>query len=56
LILFSPSDLPPLKWIKKALENGVPARRIKNVPEFDSLITDPAINEYMIAEENNAEK
>ncbi|MBD3219534.1 MAG: tetratricopeptide repeat protein [candidate division Zixibacteria bacterium] len=43
-------------WIKKALENGVPAQRIKNVPEFDSLISDPAISEYIIAEENNAEK
>jgi serine/threonine protein kinase/Flp pilus assembly protein TadD len=39
-------------WIKKALDNGIPPERIENTPEFDSLITDPEISEYLATGKN----
>ncbi|NIP43076.1 MAG: protein kinase [candidate division Zixibacteria bacterium] len=41
-----------IQWVKKALENGVPTQRIENIPEFDSLRTEPEIEKYFTAAEN----
>ncbi|HER00255.1 MAG TPA: serine/threonine-protein kinase [candidate division Zixibacteria bacterium] len=43
-----------VRWVKKALENGVPPQHIENIPEFDSLRIDPEIIQYLTAAKNES--
>ncbi len=36
-----------LQWISKALDNGIPINRIMNTTEFDSLMKDPEMTQYL---------